>query len=97
MKKQLIAVVLAVCTLCAALNPLAAARSSTDSPNSEPLSVRQVRNALPPRAANCSWLPDSRPPPSFAAAVISLLTLVNIAPLLASSAPFLCLIFAHFE
>src|SRR5579863_1963569 len=37
------------------------------------------------------------PPPAFAAMVISLISWVNILPRLASSAPFLCLMVAHFE
>src|ERR1700691_2554366 len=36
-------------------------------------------------------------PPDLAAMVISLISWVNILPRLASSAPFLCLIVAHFE
>src|SRR5580692_10202974 len=36
-------------------------------------------------------------PPDFAAIAISLMRRVNILPRLASSAPFLCLIVAHFE
>src|SRR5689334_13960821 len=42
-------------------------------------------------------LPSGSPPPLFAAMVISLIRRVNILPRLASSAPFLCLIVAHFE
>src|SRR5436305_1916400 len=42
-------------------------------------------------------LPSGSPPPPFAAMVISLIRRVNILPRLASSAPFLCLIVAHFE
>src|ERR1700686_4458843 len=42
-------------------------------------------------------LPSTSPPPSFAAMVISLIRRVKILPRLASSAPFLCLIVAHFE
>ena len=41
-------------------------------------------------------LPSGSPPP-LAAMVISLMMRVNILPRLASSAPFLCLIVAHFE
>src|SRR5215472_9598828 len=37
------------------------------------------------------------PPPFFAAMLISLMRRVKILPRLASSAPFLCLIVAHFE
>src|ERR1700735_5675110 len=36
-------------------------------------------------------------PPDLAAMVISLISWVNILPRLASSAPFLCLVVAHFE
>src|SRR6185437_3130614 len=42
-------------------------------------------------------LPSTSPPPLFAAMVISLIRRVNILPRFASSAPFLCLIVAHFE
>src|SRR5260370_576367 len=42
-------------------------------------------------------LPSGSPPPLLAAMVISLITRVKILPRLASSAPFLCLIVAHFE
>src|SRR5690242_8335385 len=42
-------------------------------------------------------LPSGSPPPCLAAMVISLMRRVNILPRLASSAPFLCLIVAHFE
>src|SRR5258708_14827144 len=42
-------------------------------------------------------LPSTSPPPAFAAMVISLIRRVKILPRLASSAPFLCLIVAHFE
>src|SRR6266567_1874382 len=42
-------------------------------------------------------LPSGSPPPAFAAMVISLIRRVNVLPRLASSAPFLCLIVAHFE
>src|SRR5215472_17483898 len=42
-------------------------------------------------------LPSGSPPPLFAAMVISLIRRVKILPRLASSAPFLCLIVAHFE
>jgi len=42
-------------------------------------------------------LPSGSPPPAFAATVISLIRRVKILPRLASSAPFLCLIVAHFE
>src|SRR5512134_1028243 len=37
------------------------------------------------------------PPPSFAATVTSLITLVKTLPLRASEAAFLCLMFAHLE
>src|SRR6476661_4099653 len=42
-------------------------------------------------------LPSGSPPPSLAAMVISLIRRVKILPRLASRAPFLCLIVAHFE
>src|SRR5580700_8260251 len=42
-------------------------------------------------------LPSGSPPPERAAMVISLIRRVKILPRLASSAPFLCLIVAHFE
>src|ERR1700758_5038148 len=42
-------------------------------------------------------LPSGSPPPDRAAMVISLIRRVNVLPRLASSAPFLCLIVAHFE
>src|SRR6266568_296783 len=42
-------------------------------------------------------LPSASPPPIRAAIVISLMTLVNMRPRLASIAPFLCLILCHFE
>src|SRR5690348_17099169 len=42
-------------------------------------------------------LPSGSPPPCLAATVISLIRRVKILPRLASSAPFLCLIVAHFE
>src|SRR5712675_399157 len=42
-------------------------------------------------------LPSTSPPPLLAAMVISLIRRVKILPRLASSAPFLCLIVAHFE
>src|SRR5258707_5479239 len=42
-------------------------------------------------------LPSASPPPSLAAMVISLMRRVKILPRLASRAPFLCLIVAHFE
>src|ERR1700691_117140 len=42
-------------------------------------------------------LPSGSPPPCFAEMVISLIRRVKILPRLASSAPFLCLIVAHFE
>src|ERR1700685_3080750 len=42
-------------------------------------------------------LASASPPPWRAAMVISLIRRVNILPRLASSAPFLCLIVAHFE
>src|SRR5271154_5196326 len=51
--------------------------------------------AMAPRRC---WLPlGSPPPPVLAAMVISLMRRVKILPRLASSAPFLCLIVAHFE
>src|SRR5215470_1401084 len=42
-------------------------------------------------------LPSGSPPPLFAAMLISLIRRVKILPRFASSAPFLCLIVAHFE
>ena len=42
-------------------------------------------------------LPSGSPPPALAAMVISLIRRVKILPRLASSAPFLCLMVAHFE
>src|SRR5580658_706220 len=42
-------------------------------------------------------LPSGSPPPPLAAMVISLMRRVKILPRLASVAPFLCLIVAHFE
>src|ERR1700731_5468479 len=42
-------------------------------------------------------LPSGSPPPVLAAMVISLMRRVKILPRLASRAPFLCLIVAHFE
>src|SRR5271156_4197024 len=42
-------------------------------------------------------LPSGSPPPCLAAMVISLIRRVKILPRLASRAPFLCLIVAHFE
>src|SRR5580658_1279226 len=42
-------------------------------------------------------LPSGSPPPPLAAMVISLIRRVNILPRLASVAPFLCLMVAHFE
>src|ERR1700733_11438966 len=42
-------------------------------------------------------LESGSPPPFFAAMLISLMRRVNILPRLASSAPFLCLMVAHFE
>src|SRR5579875_950681 len=42
-------------------------------------------------------LPSGSPPPALAATVISLIRRVKILPRLASSAPVLCLIVAHFE
>src|SRR5258706_7665687 len=41
--------------------------------------------------------PSGSPPPALADMVISLIRRVKILPRLASSAPFLCLIVAHFE
>src|ERR1700688_1045709 len=48
----------------------------------------------PPRKRG---LESGSPPPFFAAMLISLMRRVKILPRLASSAPFLCLIVAHFE
>src|SRR3984893_7850254 len=48
-------------------------------------------------AVRSRGLPSGSPPPPFAAIVISLIRRVNVLPRLASSAPFLCLIVAHFE
>src|SRR5579859_6151748 len=42
-------------------------------------------------------LPPASPPPMRAATVISLMSLVKSFPRFASSAPFLCLMVAHFE
>src|ERR1700756_2912981 len=42
-------------------------------------------------------LASGSPPPFLAAMLISLISRVKILPRLASSAPFLCLIVAHFE
>src|SRR5580658_9920364 len=42
-------------------------------------------------------LPSGSPPPALAATMISLIRRVKILPRLASSAPFLCLMVAHFE
>src|SRR6266567_2426952 len=42
-------------------------------------------------------LPSGSPPPCLAAMVISVIRRVKILPRLASRAPFLCLIVAHFE
>ena len=42
-------------------------------------------------------LPSGSPPPSRAATVISLMSLVKTFPRLASAAPFLCFILAHLE
>src|SRR6204780_3000705 len=50
--------------------------------------------AMAPRSRG---LPSGSPPPCFAEMVISLIRRVKILPRLASSAPFLCLIVAHFE
>src|ERR1700759_1498101 len=50
--------------------------------------------AIAPRSRG---LPSGSPPPPLAATVISLIRRVKILPRLASSAPFLCLIVAHFE
>src|SRR5439155_8461894 len=41
--------------------------------------------------------PSESPPPTRVATVISLISLVNTRPRLASAAPFLCLIVCHFE
>src|SRR5258708_22631112 len=55
-------------------------------------------SALPAaRGPRRRGLPSTSPPPAFAAMVISLIRRVKILPRLASSAPFLCLIVAHFE
>jgi len=48
-------------------------------------------------AVRSRGLPSGSPPPPFAAIVISLMRRENILPRLASVAPFLCLIVAHFE
>src|SRR6202008_3331131 len=48
-------------------------------------------------AVRSRGLPSGSPPPDLAAIVISLIRRVKILPRLASSAPFLCLIVAHFE
>src|ERR1700709_2274262 len=48
-------------------------------------------------AARRRGCPSTSPPPALAATVISLIRRVKILPRLASSAPFLCLIVAHFE
>src|ERR1700677_962709 len=50
--------------------------------------------AMAPRSRG---LPSGSPPPDLAAMVISLMRRVKILPRLASVAPFLCLIVAHFE
>src|SRR5437667_12764581 len=42
-------------------------------------------------------LPSTSPPPIRAAIVISLMSLVNMRPRLASMAPFLCLMLCHLE
>src|SRR3989442_12326055 len=42
-------------------------------------------------------LPSASPPPIRAAIVISLMSLVNMRPRLASMAPFLCLMLCHLE
>src|SRR5205823_13087731 len=42
-------------------------------------------------------LPSASPPPIHAAIVISLMSLVNMRPRLASMAPFLCLMLCHLE
>src|SRR5579883_1704944 len=42
-------------------------------------------------------LPSGSPPPALAATMISLIRRVKILPRLASRAPFLCLMVAHFE
>ena len=55
-------------------------------------------SALAARIAVLSrGLPSGSPPPPFAALVISLINRVKILPRLASVAPFLCLIVAHFR
>src|ERR1700749_1347464 len=48
-------------------------------------------------AARRRGLLSGSPPPFLAAMLISLMRRVNILPRFASSAPFLCLIVAHFE
>src|SRR6185503_20658598 len=48
-------------------------------------------------AVRSRGLPSGSPPPCLAAMLISLMQRVKIFPRLASSAPFLCLIVAHFE
>src|SRR5664280_1567000 len=48
-------------------------------------------------AVRSRGLPSGSPPPPFAAIEISLMRRVNILPRLASVAPFLCLMVAHFE
>src|SRR5450631_11965 len=48
-------------------------------------------------AVRSRGLPSGSPPPALAAMVISLIRVVKIFPRLASAAPFLCLIVAHFE
>src|ERR1700709_2189729 len=48
-------------------------------------------------AARRRGCPSTSPPPALAATIISLMRRVKILPRLASSAPFLCLIVAHFE
>src|SRR6201984_3885520 len=53
-----------------------------------------VAAAMAPRRRG---LPSGSPPPCLAAMVISLIRRVKILPRLASRAPFLCLIVAHFE
>src|SRR3954465_2878079 len=48
-------------------------------------------------AVRSRGFPSGSPPPDLAAIAISLIRRVKILPRLASSAPFLCLIVAHFE